>query len=360
VRKNHRERGSIVVETALTVGLGLTIIHFTVDVGALGFLQLTADSAAFVNSHNYAVITTASSKPEVLTHAIFPQVQPSDIATSPQPAPTIVLPVDYQFNGTTAEQQMTTQRHSGVTMVEPILYSTTVKPHGMVSYLAKMLGVTGNAIEPQFKECGPHYNVAEVNVQCGTAAQPSGYEIDPIPSPAAGIASGGENTPPYYLSFNYRFKCADKQPWTGCSTPANASGGIYEAFGVAELLDANNWGAANPAASGSGKSNGQPTSVFQYMLCHQQIYSQLARVFAANTSINSLNTGGYYPGTNYASIVAAGPTNFASWNEFDTPNNAFVQEIYSWDDTVPYNQALNPATEPGGTSSLVLHPDASC
>ena len=57
------------LETALTVGIGLTMLLFAVQVGALGFLQVTADAASFSAARAVAVGVPSASTVDVAGRA---------------------------------------------------------------------------------------------------------------------------------------------------------------------------------------------------------------------------------------------------------------------------------------------------
>jgi len=51
---NSSCRGTALVETALTIGIVLTVLFGTIQLGILGFTQTAGDGAAFVAAHTYA------------------------------------------------------------------------------------------------------------------------------------------------------------------------------------------------------------------------------------------------------------------------------------------------------------------
>jgi hypothetical protein len=332
------------VETALTVGIGLTLLLFSVQVGMLGFLQITADAAAFVDAHANAVGTLDTLGAQHMAHAMFPQIATTDIASSPQPAPSVSFPLNYGFNtgGGTP--------HAGVSMMEPELYATTVTPHAVVHTFGKTLGVSGQAIEPLWLECGPHYNVAQSNSQCGAAGQPGSFAVN--------YFTQGENTPPYYAGFDFREGCALPQPWTSC--PVNY---LFIALGMGEFLNVRNWNAPNAGASGTGVSGTNPNSTFEWMACHQRAYSTLAAFFTSQANLNQVYSSYIYAIGNQVSGSPNGISNFRYWDEFNTSVTNFtthptpsaidltIQNIYAWDANVWTYTALNPAGEPVNTEA---------
>jgi hypothetical protein len=65
----------------------------TVQIGMLGFMQLTTDSAAYFDARAN-VLTVKAGTPEQNTNHAFPQIPASDITTAVVPAPTPSIPVD--------------------------------------------------------------------------------------------------------------------------------------------------------------------------------------------------------------------------------------------------------------------------
>ena len=365
------ERGAVMVETALVVGIGLTMLLFSVQVGVLGFLQVTADAASFVDAHQNVVgALPNATNPEAGTHGIFPQIATADIAGSPAPAPIATLPVNYLYNSTNSNDVATSNqnRHGGVSMLQPIQYTTTVKPHSFFTRLGQKLGVSGADIEPQWTECGAHHDVVNSNAACGAAAPPANFQVN--------YFSQGENTPPFYVGFNYIQHCLDDQPWSTCSSSGGIGGTNFIALGMGEFLDVDNWTSTQAGASGVGTTlpGTTPVSTFEYTACHQRVYSQLAQFFSQYPDLISMYNA-YEPAIATTLVVDPTFTDFRYWTEFDaTPLNAFilpwpvtgalpsaqdalVREVYNWDAQVQQGYAPSTYKEPG---QYPMYPGAGC
>jgi hypothetical protein len=357
-------RGAVVVETALTVGIGLMILMFSIQVGVLGFLQITADAAAFETAHNQglglgsATIGLGSASLDTagaadFTHQQFPQVATADITiASPSPAPTATLGMNYEYNvGDTADYN---NRHSGESMLQPFQVPTTVKPHGMFTLLGKLIGVGAQDVEPEWMECTPHFNSAQAAFQqCGASSNPSGYSTN--------YFINGENTPMYYFGFTFMAQCNQALPWTSCPTADTQ----YLSMGSAEYLDTDNWAAANPGVSGSytgygtGNSFPSPTYTFEWMGCHANRIADIGFYFQHYPDLPSVygglnNGGGGGADLSIAKWLATKPTSFKTITSFainpDPGMDSSIQEVYSWDNTVARGTAIN-ASEPGTTAA---------
>lgn len=340
--RRHRERGAVMVETALVVGTILTLLLFSLQVGVLGFLQLTSDAASFVNARETALAINPA------TTSIFPEIHASNISTQTLPAPQPSVPVDYGYNSTSASVQAASahNRHGGTSMMEPELSQTTVSKPGVFNKLGKLLGVTGQATESYWQECGIHENVANVTSACGDPSAPSNF--------TGNYFTVGENTPPYFVGFDYMGWCRAAQPWNSCSNNSN-----FLALGVAEYLSNLNYSITNPGVSGSSGS-----TTFQAAACHQRVYAKLANFFSyyptlaaidasyqmngyANTPNGYAAVGGICPQlyTNCKNGASTNFYNFANWSAFDSTTNNQIAQVYSWDQHVsggypPYSGAL--------------------
>jgi len=233
-------RGAVVIETALTVGIGLTILLFAVQVGALGFLQVTADAASYTAARAYAVGVLPSTSPAAFVHNTFPQIAATDITSpaSPSPAPSAPLAVEYEYD-TPSEYGLNGQRHAGQSMLQPLQVPAKVIPHGKVSLLGRIIGVGAQDVEAQWTECTPHFNTANTPyAQCGAAGNPAGYNVN--------YFTGGENTPPYFVGFNFMQHCPTVMPWTTCGATAQ-----FLSLGIGAFLDTYNWGVATPGVNGA-------------------------------------------------------------------------------------------------------------
>jgi len=331
------ERGSVLIETALTAGIGLTILLFGMRVGVLGFLQITADAAAFVDAHAYDIgVPQPYASPEDYTHSVFPQVLRTDISGVAYAAPHLTIPIDYWYNSPWwwENQYVTTNRHAGFSIVEPLHYINAVVPHASSNVLGSFMAVTGISTEPKYVECQPHYNIASSAADCGQTGQPANYQID--------YFSQGENTPPYYVGTNYMQHCTLVQPWPNC--PAASTN--FLSLGVGEYLDVNNWAATTAGAGGTGMSGLQPVSTFEYMACHQRVYSALSTFFQKYKDLPTLYVSYQTP---IQSAIALGISDYRNWQEFSNylSADANIREVYKWDTPLAWGTTTNTATEPG-------------
>ncbi|MDQ2908824.1 MAG: pilus assembly protein [Candidatus Eremiobacteraeota bacterium] len=361
----HPERGAVLVETALVTGMVLTLLLFSVQVGILGFLQITADAASFVDAHVHSTGTVSkTANIESATAGSFPQLAPGDISTTPLPAPSASIPVDYQYNGTKsqiAQSQNIGGRVGGVSMLQPTLIQSNVKPHQVFSMFGNDIGVTGQDVEPQWEECGAHYNVVNAsNLTCGGSSPTSNFQVD--------YFSQGENTPPYFVGFNYIKHCQDQQPWTTCSGSGSGAGVDFIAFGVAEYLDAPNSSRGQPGISGDCDQ-----ATFYEAAYHQRTYSDLASFFNRYSDLLKLyeaygGAGDTQNNTIFKAISGNAPvSDFARWNEFGQsaiPDSGAgqkadtdIQTIYGWDAHVQEGYTYTSKADPG---QYPLHPDGGC
>jgi hypothetical protein len=403
---NLRARGAVLVETALFVSAALVFMLGTVQIGMLGFMQLTTDSAAYFDARAN-VLTVKAGTPEQNTNHAFPQIPASDITTAVVPAPTPSIPVDYGYNDPdpTVRANSAVSRHGGASMLQPAQEQATVAVPGIMQILGQSLGVTGVAIEPEWQECGTHFDIA--NVGCSLSNPPANSQTN--------YFTQGENTPPYLVGFDYMQQCALNQPW-GIYTGPNAHTGAngmyafnqsgysttgwagpcaagsnngnsyigYIAMGTAEYLDSSNW---SDKATGAGGAcdplNGPNQSVFEAMAFHQRVYATIAEYLTENPyqanveqqsqqwdpTLNPYNQYGSEKflsqlGQPYNGLRGVGAdsgnvatpeavTSFKNWEGFDDAThgpalndiyNAAVQTVYKWDIPVSAGQPPNDPT----------------
>lgn len=82
---NHACRGSALIETALAIGIVLTVLFGTVQLGILGFTQAAGDGAAFVAAHTYAQNPARGAAYAVTTATgVFDKIPASAITVTPQ------------------------------------------------------------------------------------------------------------------------------------------------------------------------------------------------------------------------------------------------------------------------------------
>jgi hypothetical protein len=311
-------------ETALFVSAALLFMLGTIQIGVVGYLQVTSDSAAYYDSRAH-VLGVASGSPEQATYTKFPQIPIPDMTAAIVPAPTPSIPVDYGYNDPNPAVQTAsaTQRHGGASMLQPAEELVTVSVNGIAHILGNALGTNAEIAEPLWQECGTHFDVA--NVGCSLTNPPSDSQDN--------YFTQGENTPPYMVGYNYMQECNLSPPWGvnttafpqasmtypplnnpnytvpvpgpspawqgPCSNGSN-NGNSYIGYiseGTAEFLDTTNWsdtgpgsgsgqtGAGiegtcdqgGPAAEASPSDSGQGQNVFEAVAYHQRTYSAIAQ-----------------------------------------------------------------------------------
>jgi TadE-like protein len=330
--KKGAPRGAALAETALVVGVILIMILGSVQLGVVGYLQMTADAAAFLNAHQNAV-GDVNALPA--TESVFPQFGPLNISASAAPAPAPTVYVDYGYNDPNplVAAASVNNRHGGASMMEPTQLTSTVTKSNVINLLGVPLNVEGSMIEPQWLENGAHFDVAN----SPNYGQSSGTNFQ------ENYFSGGENTPPYFVGYNYIENCPDAQPWATTATGCSATPGVqFRALGIAEHLDDSVW--ELPDGVVPGPSNPGALLAFAQVACHQYWYSQLATFFANNSSLGALqapapNSGNAIsplPNSNYFYWGTAFNTGFGAATAYSGPiagsqADTAIQRIYSWD-----------------------------
>jgi hypothetical protein len=318
------ERGAALAETALVVGVILIMILGSVQLGVVGYLQMTADATAFLSAHQLAVgdvngMTAATN--------VFPQFT-GDIVPTAAPAPVPTVYIDYGYNDPIAAIRSSSgnNRHGGASMMEPTQLTTTVQKQNVISLLGVPLSVEGSMIEPQWLENGAHFDVANSPNygQAGTNFQENYF-------------SAGENTPPYFVGYNYIENCPDPQPWLSTQTSC-ISGVQFRALGVAEHLDDSVWQLPDGELPGLG--NPGQLLAFAQVACHQRIYANLAAFFSNNSVLSALQTSagmalspamtnGDYKNWGAGGGFAAAPA--VSGPITGAQADRLIQDVYGWD-----------------------------
>jgi Flp pilus assembly protein TadG len=364
MKKRSNERGAVLVETALIVSTALTLMLFTVDIGILGFAQVSADAASFLDAHEN-VIGVSTGTPEQDVSGIFPIIQSNAMSSQVVPAPTPSVQVNYGYNSADNEGSAN-QRLGGVSMMQPVQLQVTVSPAPFFSIAGQTVGVSSQETEPQWTECGPHYNVANEDVACGSAGAPQF---------TTATYTDAENTPPYYVGYNLLTHCADAQPWgdTANGAPsASCQTANFLALGVGTYLYVNNWARTTPGISGEPKA-----AVFYAAAFHQRVYSNIAQFFAGYPTLNALYadyTTHIYnqlgiPNFQTRPPSSGGFNNFASWTAFAASNtndaakadpngiDEAIQCVYNWDQVITQGYAPSSYTYPG---EYPLNPENPC
>ena len=77
-------RGGALIETALVIGIVLTVLFGTLQLGALGFVQMASDGAAFVSARTYAQTTSSGTAfAKTVATGVFAKVPASAITLTP-------------------------------------------------------------------------------------------------------------------------------------------------------------------------------------------------------------------------------------------------------------------------------------
>jgi Flp pilus assembly protein TadG len=348
--KHHHERGAILVETTIVVTFMLTILLFAIELGLLGFLQVTADAAAFFDAHeNIIGVTTSGETPEQATTKTFRGLDNTTVKPQVVPAPTPSVAVDYGYNSTdaTEKQNSANNRHGGVALMQPVQLQSTVTNTKPLVITGRGISVTSQETEAKWTECGPHYNVVNEDYACGDASAPPNSAVQ---------YSSAEYTPPYYVGYNFIERCSATQPWgdttNGFAVNSTCPSGSQQldALGMAEYLDKDNWNSTTPGMSGSAGS-----SVFQAMACHQRIYANLASFFQTYPTLSGVYAK-YLSGIeNQLGFTNGNHTfnDFRNWTAFDdnggtgTTADKDIQSLYDWDVYIDTGYPPNTYKEPG-------------
>jgi len=369
------ERGAILVESAVVTASILTLMFGMLQMGLLGFLQVTLDAGAFLNAHQTAIGVQDTLGPADATHQVFPQIQTSAIANTVQTAPSPAVPVDYGYNSTNAATaaNSSTNRHGGASIMQPYLSQTTITQNAF-TFLNLVFRVHSQASEVNWLETMPTWGIANQNY--GGAYSPGNNLYN------ANVFAQGENAPPYYMSLDFINHCATAGAW---GVPGGSRGVCPNkdvlSLGVGEYLDNNNWsnGAAGVGGVATSTGPGGTTGTFEAAACHQRMFSTLSYFFEnlqennygssaafATDPLNYIETT-YNP--YYYNRTAIGYTNFSSSSvsffgqypngatphSIDTLATQAIRTIYGWD--VEYYKG---SAGPGQIGLNPLHPTLGC
>jgi len=376
-----RERGSVLVESALVTASILTLVLGMLQLGVLGFLQLTLDAGAFLNAHQNAIGVTDVLGASDATHKVFPQIPTSAIANSVQTAPSPDVPVNYGYNGNAAQQAASaTQRHGGASVMQPYLSQTTISETPFTIF-GQPFVVHSQASEANWLETMPEWGIANMNYGGAYSASNTQYN--------ANVFTLGENTPPYYMSANYFTHCTTPGIWGApgstagrgvCAAPGSTtSTSAVLSLGMGEYLDTLNWANGVAGVGGPvGSPGGASTGTFEAAACHQRVYATLTYFFEnlaennygnsaafASDPLNYLETTYnpyYYNLSGYTDFSSTKASFFGQWpngathHTLDTEATAAIQTIYGWDDQKSYQGTAGLY----GVGNNPLTPTAGC
>jgi TadE-like protein len=365
-------RGAALVETALVVGVVLVMVLGAVQVGVIGYLQMSADAASFVNAHQN-VIGVSSGSPAAATAQVFPAFSSSNITTNVLPAPSPTIYVDYGYNdpNPTIAAASAENRHGGASIMQPSQMQSTVAKSSVATILGIPIGVSGSMIEPQWLENGAHFDVANDNYGNNAANMQVNY------------FTNGENVPPYFVGFNEVEHCSSNLPWNS-ATPCPVSSSApnpqdFEAIGVAEHLDDSNWsipvnqgGSAVSGTWGGNAAGGANASTFTEMACHQRNFAIVSNFLVNHPTLSGvqtayptlLTTGLQHNATGTEPDGTTGPMPiFSGFGQsgapgFDTTTSTAIATIYTWDREITGGYP-NPSTY-SGPGAAPLYPWYGC
>ncbi len=344
-------RGAVLLETAIVTAAILTLVLGAIELGVLGFIQITVDAGAFLNAHDNAIGATGA-QANSHTTSVFPQINAANISTQTQPAatPNPSFMIDYGFGAANASSN----RHGGASMVQPYLQQTQIQQK-VFSLLGLNFYVQSAATEANFLESDQEYNLQGSSFGGNTVTGTTD------PRTTANYFSAGENTPFYYLSANYMLACGSGGNWGNPSgtngSPGSCPGTIFHALGMAEHLENWNWGNANGGVGGPTYNYSNPTylfatGAFEEMACHQRMFANIDKLFsdaaaqATAAGTDPLNYLEYYYNPYYYNQNAgAGAHGTPTWTFFNTDVQtthsaldaeaataaASITNVYSWD-----------------------------
>ena len=235
-------RGAAVPETAIVLGVCLTLLFGTFELGLIGLMQLGGDGAAFLAAH----ASVLGNDPQSTIAAPFPQIA-RDATVSVQQSQPDATSVDVDYN---VSQQ--SNRHGGAQVVRPTHTQATVTNAGVgIGAVLPKTSLSSGVIEANMMVSGVGFDLFG----------------DPLNSAAdfknsKSYFSDDGNAPPYHIGFRFLYHCTPTAN-QGCQQSAQ----LYAA-GFAEYLDGSNW---------SLPQNGiQPGAVYGAMTIHQQVYAKIA------------------------------------------------------------------------------------
>jgi Flp pilus assembly protein TadG len=275
------------------LGVILTLLFGTFELGIIGLAQLGGDGAAYVAAH----ASVLGNDPNAAIQGPFPTVAQNATVSIQQSQPdTTNVPVDYNV----AAQS---NRHGGAQVVRPTHTQATITNAGV--------GM-GNVL--------PSTTLSSAVIEANMMVSGVGFDIfgDPLNSSAdfqnsKSYFNDDGNAPPYHIGFRYLFHCTPT-PGQGCQGNAQ----IYDS-GFAEYLDGSNWGL---------QQNGiQPGAVYGAMTIHQQVYAQIAQKLASMSF----------------------PANYDASGSVLDPNQNCLKTVNGWDIAIPPGYTV-------GTTSIGTYP----
>ncbi len=338
-----RARGAAMIETVVVLGVVLTVLFGTFEIGLIGLTQLSEDGGAFLAAH----ASVMGDSPTGVLASPFPMLNvnaapgnpntPAVVTISTSAPDAVPEPVDYQISN----QQ---NRHGGAQVVRPSHVQASINQSsiGLSSPFMHVIPASpGGAgfIEGFETVSDDGFDLAGTNLNssAGEAGEVNYFNDD-------------GNTPPYFIGFRFLYHCL-QWPTFGAKCPAANS--PLDAVGLAEILDGTNW---NQPINGTNST----TAVFYAMLQHAQVYEHIAQDIATVTAVPYTVTAQPPTGnaTTYTSSDAmevldprpqssSFPTGtkftngapslrpYATMNAAPYPVSACLGNVYAWDNVVP-------------------------
>ncbi len=310
-----RTRGAALPETAIILGVCLTLLFGTIEVGLIGLSQLSSDGGAFIAAHT----AVFGGDYNGAVNQTFPNLQgQSTVNVAANPPDDTADPV-WGSAANSGSLTNPNDRHGGVQIVRPTHLQATVNAPGqgldfgnLVSFANAQVGAA--AIEGSMMVSDPGFDLQSSTLN---SSQSLNSQIS--------YFSDDGNAPPYFIGFK------EGQVCTAVGAAASSSSGCtqieFDAFSSAEFLDGNNWGAG---------SNGiQSGGVFYALQLHQHVYANIA---------NELDS------------IAAQIPPAAAWSStktfLDPANDPCMAAVESWNVQIPQSSGwdwhMYPLTPLGG------------
>jgi hypothetical protein len=273
-------RGAALPETAVTLGVTLTLLFGMFELGLIGWTQLSSDGAAFVAAH----AAVLGNDPQAAAAAPFPQVPGSAITVAQNNADSTSVPVDFQASDPT-------NRHGGLQVVRPWHLQASVDMTNVgLGKMLPQLSMGSGAIEGSMLVSNPGFDIDS-----------TGYNGSGTPNQTYFNDDG--NAPPYFIGFRLMKDCFAVAADRGCTSASVTT------LGIAEYLDGDNW---SQPANGIG-----PNAVYGAMLLHQNVYANIQAELAQIAA--------------HGVATAANPAPTASGAWLDPANDPCIQTVHGWD-----------------------------
>jgi len=306
-----RSRGAALPETAIILGVCLTLLFGTVEVGLIGLAQLSSDGGAFVAAHT----AVFGGDPNAAVSQTFPNlVGQSTVTTAANPPDLTADPV---WGSPANNDALTnpTDRHGGIQIVRPTHMQATVNAPNQGLDFGDFLSfanaqVGSAAIEGRMMVSDPGFDLQSSTLN-------SSQSLD---SQISYFSDDG-NAPPYFIGFKEGSVCTSVAAGGGCT------GTAFVAFSAAEYLDGNNWAAAQNGVGQNG--------VYYAMLLHQHVYANIANELDGIQS----------------QLQASGGVS-STKTFLDPASDPCVEAVYAWNVAIPHSSGFDwrqyPLTPLGG------------